>query len=130
MGGATVWRRVWLWAPLVVYMTAIYHFSSESDPLPYLTQHVWDKLLHTIEYVGLSILVFRALHGEGLKRWWAAVLTVLLVSTYAASDEWHQAFVPMRSSDVQDWMTDMLAGAIGAAGSMLFTRPSKRVFRQ
>ena len=63
MGGAAVWRRVWLWAPLVVYMAAIYHFSSESDPLPYLTQHVWDKLLHTIEYVGLSILMFRALHG-------------------------------------------------------------------
>ena len=130
MGDAAVWRRVWLWAPVIVYLTAIYHFSSQSDPLPELTQHVWDKLLHTIEYVGLSTLVFRALHGEGLNGWWSAVLTVLLVSTYGASDEWHQAFVPMRSSDVQDWMTDTLAGAIGAIGSLLFTRGSGEAIRQ
>ena len=130
MGGGAVWRRVWRWAPLVVYMTAIYHFSSESDPLPYLTERVWDKLLHTIEYVGLAILVFRALYGEGLNAWWSAALTVLAVSAYGASDEWQQAFVPMRSSDVHDWMTVALAGAIGAGASLLFTRGPGGATRQ
>ena len=103
-------------------MAAIFHFSSESHPLPMLTEHLWDKLLHTIEYVGLGILLFRALDGEGLDWRRSAILTVLLVSAYGASDEWHQAFVPLRSSDVYDWLTDTLAGVIGAAACVVFQR--------
>ena len=101
-------------------MAAIFHFSSESQPLPMLTEHVWDKILHTIEYVGLAVLVFRALDGEELGRWQSAVLTVIIVTAYGASDEWHQSFVPMRSSDVEDWLTDTVAGAIGAAAYVVF----------
>jgi VanZ family protein len=65
------------------------------------------------------MLFFRALHGEGLASSRAALLTVVLVSIYGASDEWHQGFVPLRQSDVQDWMTDTLAGAIGATACVL-----------
>ena len=54
--------------PPILYMAAIFHFSSQSDPLPVLTEHIWDKILHTVEYTGLAILFFRALHGEGLHR--------------------------------------------------------------
>jgi VanZ family protein len=109
-----------LWLPPLVYMAAIFHFSSESQPLPMLTEHVWDKILHTVEYVGLAVLVFRALDGEELGRWQSAVLTVIIVTAYGASDEWHQSFVPMRSSDVEDWLTDTVAGAIGAAAYVVF----------
>ncbi len=103
-------------------MAAIFYFSSESHPLPALTERVWDKLLHTIEYVGLAILVFRALDGEGLASFQSAIATVMLVSAYGASDEWHQLYVPLRSADMQDWMTDTLAGAIGAAAGVVFRR--------
>ena len=116
MGGAAVRRRLWLWVPVVIYMVAIFHFSSESNPLPVLTEHVWDKILHTVEYTGLAVLIFRAVWGEGASVVQAAIATVILVSAYGASDEWHQLFVPMRSSDVFDWMTDTFAGVIGAAG--------------
>jgi VanZ family protein len=109
-----------LWLPPLVYMAAIFHVSSESQSLPMLTEHVWDKILHTIEYVGLAVLVFRALDGEELGRWQSAVLTVMIVSAYGASDEWHQLFVPTRSSDVEDWLTDTVAGAIGAAAYVVF----------
>src|SRR5207244_10216743 len=40
------------------------------------------------------------------------LLTLVIVSAYGASDEWHQSFVPMRSSDVNDWFVDMLGGTI------------------
>ena len=83
---------------------------------------MWDKLLHTIEYVGLAILVFRALDGEGLGAWQSAIATVMLVSAYGASDEWRQLYVPLREADVRDWMTDTLAGAIGAAACVMFRR--------
>ena len=53
-------RRVLLWGPPILYMALIFHLSSESQPLPALTAHVWDKLLHTIEYAGLALLLARA----------------------------------------------------------------------
>jgi VanZ family protein len=124
------WTRFRLWGPVIVYMAAIFHFSSESHPLPALTEHVWDKLLHTVEYVGLAVLVFRALNGEGFGAWPAAILTVALVSAYGATDEWHQLFVPPRQADLQDWMTDTLAGVIGAAGCVLFYRGDRRARRE
>jgi VanZ family protein len=129
MDRQTASSRLWLWGPPIVYMAAIFHFSSESQPLPALTEHVWDKLLHTIEYTGLAILVFRALDGEGLQPWRAAILTVIVVSAYGASDEWHQLFVPMRDADVYDWLTDTLAGVIGSVACWVFStlvRPPRR----
>src|SRR5207249_439142 len=89
----TLPRRARLWLPPLIYMVAIFYFSSQSHPLPELTTRVWDKLLHTIEYAGLGFLVFRALSGEKLERWLAALLTVIIVSGYGASDEWHQLYV-------------------------------------
>ena len=119
-------HRVSLWLPPLVYMAAIFYFSSQSEPMPQLTEHVWDKLLHTIEYTGLAVLIFRAVSGEGVGKWTAAVATIVLVSAYGASDEWHQMFVPMRSSDVYDWLTDTLAGIVGAAVSLMFYRKDRR----
>jgi VanZ family protein len=110
----SVSRRVALWLPAVVYMWVIFHLSSESDPLPALTAHVWDKLLHLTEYGGLAVLVCRALLGEGLG-WRAAVAgTIVAASLYGASDEFHQSFVPMRDADVHDWLADTLGATAGA----------------
>ena len=107
-------RRAALWLPPIVYMGVIFHFSSESQPLPALTAHVWDKLLHLIEYGGLGALVCRALLGEGLG-WLAAIAgAIVAASLYGASDEWHQSFVPMRDADVRDWVADTLGGSAGA----------------
>ena len=61
-------RRATLWVPPLVYMGAIFHLSGESQPLPELTAHVWDKLLHLVEYAGLAVLLFRAVSGEGVGR--------------------------------------------------------------
>jgi VanZ family protein len=111
----SVSRRVSLWLPPLVYMLVIFHLSSESDPLPALTAHVWDKLLHLTEYGGLAALVCRALLGEGLG-WAAAVAgTIVAASLYGASDEFHQSFVPMRDADVHDWLADTLGATAGAA---------------
>jgi VanZ family protein len=110
----SVYRRALLWAPPVLYATLIFHFSSESNPLPALTSLVWDKALHTTEYAGLGLLLCRALRGEGV-RWWASmVLALLIASAYAASDEWHQWFVPGRDADVLDWVADTIGAAIGS----------------
>jgi VanZ family protein len=114
MGEPTGLRRARLWVPALLYMGAIFHLSSESNPLPSLTSHVWDKVLHLSEYAGLAFLLCRALAGEGLSWLAAAAVAVLATTLYGASDEWHQAFVPLRSSDIRDWFADSLGALIGA----------------
>jgi VanZ family protein len=75
------------------------------------------------------VLVFRALDGEGLGARRSAILTVVIVSAYGATDEWHQMFVPLRSSDVYDWMTDTLAAVIGATACGWWLLPRDRSVR-
>jgi VanZ family protein len=114
MPALSVSRRAALWVPPLVYMSIVFYFSSESQPLPAVTAHVWDKLLHLIEYGGLGVLLCRALLGEGLG-WLAAVAgAIVAASLYGASDEWHQSFVPMRDADIHDWVADTLGGMAGA----------------
>ena len=108
-------RRLHLWLPPLLYMFLIFHFSSESDPLPELTTRVWDKLLHAAEYGGLGLLICRAFVGEGISGIRAALAAIAVSSAYGATDEWHQAFVPLRSADVLDWLTDGAGSTIGAA---------------
>jgi VanZ family protein len=121
-------RRAGLWLPPLVYVMAIYYLSSQSDPLPVLTANVWDKFLHAAEYGGLGILVCRALIGEGVGWIRAALIAVVVSSAYAATDEWHQSFVELRSADVQDWLTDNVGATIGAGSYAMIAagrRPKK-----
>jgi VanZ family protein len=107
--------RAWLWLPPLVYMLLIFYLSSEPAPLPEITTRVWDKLLHAIEYGTLALLFCRAIIGEGYGRLAAIGLAFVFTSAYAASDEWHQLFVPYRSSDLYDWVADSIGGGAGLA---------------
>ena len=132
-----LWRHVVAWAPAVIYAAFIFHFSSETNPLPMLTENVWDKALHAIEYAGLALLVSYAWQAEGIGRGWALVLAIGVTTLYAASDEFHQFFVPGRDSSVLDWTADAIGGAVGAAlfaivnakrGRSPFYIPRKKVY--
>jgi VanZ family protein len=112
-------RRLWLWLPVALYLGLIFYLSSLANPLPVLTQHVWDKLLHATEYAGLGVLLVRGLRGEGMPWRTAVLLAMLLASLYGASDEWHQSFVPGRDSDVNDWYADTVGGGLGALAGLL-----------
>src|SRR2546422_3108084 len=96
MGSAAPPRanRLLLWVPPIVYAALIFYFSSQSDPLPALTEAVWDKALHAIEYGGLAVLLCRAWRGEGYGWPAACAFGVFVACAYALSDEWHQGLVP------------------------------------
>jgi VanZ family protein len=98
-----------------IYAALIFHFSAQSNPLPVLSENVWDKALHTVEYAGLALLVSRAWQEEGVGRGWALVLAIVVTMLYAASDEVHQLWVPGRDSSVFDWSADAIGGTAGAA---------------
>ena len=75
------------------------------------------KIGHLTEYAVLAILVWRALHltKNNLPPWsWPKVGgTLLVVFLFAASDEFHQSFVPTRTPQVSDVLIDTAGGAIG-----------------
>lgn len=101
-----------MWAPVAAYMLLIYAMSSLQQ-LPQTPGPFTDKHWHALEYGGLAALWVRALAGG---RWTGLSVRVCVAAVgaallYAASDEWHQAYVPGRDSSL--W--DLLADAVGAS---------------
>lgn len=70
------------------------------------------KAAHFSEYAVLGLLAARAFstssHSLLRLRWFVASL--VLVSVYALSDEFHQSFVPSRTASVYDSMIDIAGG--------------------
>jgi VanZ family protein len=86
-----------------------YQSSMTSAPLP---GGMNDKVAHASGYALLGILVARAFAGGFFRSLdtGAAASSVAITVLYAASDEWHQRFVPGRTADV----ADLAADAVGA----------------
>lgn len=76
-----------------------------------------DKVAHTGLYTILGLLVARAFIEGDLSRFtqWVFILTVVITSLYGISDEFHQSFVPGRTPDVYDWITDTLGALLACA---------------
>jgi len=64
--------------------------------------------------------------GEGPWLWREARLALLIVALYAASDEFHQCFVPTRTGLVSDVFVDTAGGAAGLLALWAFGRRQKR----
>jgi len=69
------------------------------------------KAGHLSEYGVLGLLLWRALRqtrlgASGKTPWKTAVTALVLSAAYAATDEFHQSFVPTRMASVRDVMID------------------------
>jgi VanZ family protein len=75
------------------------------------------KAAHLTEYAFLAVLLWRGLRREHWLRtrweWQTALRVLLLVALYAASDEWHQSFVPNREASVIDVLIDTIGAGAG-----------------
>jgi VanZ family protein len=73
---------------------------------------------HVTEYALLGILLWRALR-KPLRNdprpwsWGVALWALMLAGLYAASDEFHQSFVPTRWGSYQDVVIDVMGAAAG-----------------
>jgi VanZ family protein len=102
------------WLAVAGWMALIFFFSSQpqlpSPPDPW-ADLIFKKGAHFTVYAVLAVLFRRALReGRGI---WA--LSWVLAVLYAASDEWHQSFVPGRHPQ----LTDVLIDACGAVTGLL-----------
>ncbi len=108
-------RLLSLWGPVVLWCGVIFFFSSVPDLSTGLG--MWDLVLrkgaHAFEFGLLAWLVWRALEGHGgmpvPRRFW---LTLGFCVLYAASDEWHQGFVPGRVPSGLDVALDGLGAGL------------------
>jgi VanZ family protein len=117
-------RLVWL-LPALAYAGFIFWLSHQPNPLPALTGRFADKLLHAVEYAGLAGLLALGLSHLGplgLRR--AVLLAVALAAAYGASDELHQAFVPLRDASALDWVADASGAVVGGILAVPFLRRS------
>lgn len=74
------------------------------------------KAGHLTEYALLAILLARALLAScsaRLRRPVVAALALGIAVLYAASDEWHQSFVPSRTASAGDVVIDAMGALLG-----------------
>jgi len=81
------------------------------------------KLGHLTEYAILAMLLWRALRSG--TRWQMKMSILFLVAAlasaiFAASDEFHQSFVPSRTASPNDVMIDICGALIGLLTCLMF----------
>jgi len=107
-------RFLYHWAPVIFYTALIFVFSSFALTVPKGS----DKIIHILEYALLGFFMTRALLLTwNISKGWGIFLGTLATAVLGALDEFHQLFVPGRSSTVGDGLAD-LGGAL--LGSLLF----------
>ena len=89
------------------------------------------KCCHLAEYGVFALLVWRALKASktDLPTWsWPRVGgTLLIVFLYAATDEFHQIFVPTRTPRVTDVLIDTCGGALALFGLWIWNRRKRHL---
>lgn len=134
------------WLPPLLWMALIFSASSDAHsyehssrlvepflrwlfpkmPQPQIEtiHHILRKCCHLTEYAVLAVLIWRVLNQSKnkLSSWsWPRILgTLLVVFLYAATDEFHQKFVPTRTPLVSDVLIDTAGGVIGLLALWIF----------
>ena len=115
------------WIAVASYMALIFVVSGasfRSDLFEDAQKIHADWLVHVVEYSVLGFLLSRALKRSARRLRgtfiYAAVLAIGVA--YAASDEYHQSFVPSRDASLHDGLADTAGLALGA---WLWTRRQK-----
>ena len=142
------------WLPVLVWMAVIFTGSSDShssehssrffEPFlhwlfPQMSQehievvhYFFRKCCHLTEYGVLALLAWRAVQAAktDLPKWsWPKVGgTLLIVFFYAATDEFHQSFVPTRTPHMTDVFIDTCGGALALFGLWIWNRTRKTPF--
>jgi VanZ family protein len=71
------------------------------------------KAAHVTEYAILTGLLFRALRGVVGGFWWRAAIAFVPALIFAPVDEYHQSFVPSRTSSPYDVLIDYCGAILG-----------------
>ena len=111
--------------PAVVWMLFIYFLSSIPGPkLPPVSFPYVHLIAHLVEYSAVGFLLVCSFSNSiGTTKWiFAAGMAFVIVSLFAASDEYHQTFVAGRNGEMNTVFLDMLFSVFGMGFYGLFRR--------
>ena len=113
MTATTFAKRLDPWAPPLVLMAVIFAFSAQPDLNSGLgtIDLIGRKIIHASEYGLLTFLWWRALRTVAKPDTAIAAAAALAVA-YAATDEFHQHFIPGRHGTPVDVLIDATGVAI------------------
>ena len=93
-----------------------------------LVDHPIRKTAHAMEYAILGFLVFGALYSSSMRWYLQGLIAWGIATLYAASDEFHQLFVPGRSGEFKDVCIDSVGVIIGVLiGLLIFSKHYKNI---
>lgn len=86
------------------------------------------KIGHFTEYAILAALLWRGLSGtfNTAGKTILALSTFVVAAAFAASDEFHQSFVPSRTASVHDVMLDCIGALVAVLFCVMFARARSR----
>ena len=109
-------KKIFLWTIVVSYASIIFLVSSiEGSEIDTGPPGI-DKLLHVIEYLILSFLLYASFKKSSnkIKNTTIFLLSFSISALFGISDEIHQLFVPNRYFELLDILSDSLGSLIGA----------------
>lgn len=110
-------KKIKYWLPAVVWASLIFYMSSRSSIKTvdvYWQDFLLKKIAHFTEYFIFSVLIYRALSNTtNFSKKKSLVLSFIITVVYAASDEFHQSFIPGREPQIRDVAIDSI-GSISA----------------
>lgn len=106
-------KKILVFLPAFLYYSLIFYFSSRSISLKAYIPFM-DKAIHLIEFAILGFLLsFGHFLSSRSRLKLRAYLTLLSGALLGALDEFHQYFVPGRSTEILDWVSDVLGVLVG-----------------
>jgi len=137
-------RLVSKWMPVIVWMVLIFAGSTDALSAEHTSRFLvpflhWlyptisfqmivaihftlRKIGHFTEYAILATLLWRAWRGSftAMTKWTLAFGVFFVTATFAASDEFHQSFVPTRTASAHDVMIDCIGAFVAVAICLIF----------
>lgn len=108
-------KFVSLWLPPI--LLALFIFKLSNGTVPKASTDFWidfgaKKLAHITVYGTLTLLIYRALRGEGMERKKAIIWSLILATGYGVTDEFHQSFTQGREARIRDVGFDFLGSSV------------------
>lgn len=102
--------------PAIFWACVIFAVSHlPSYDIPSMVAAIDDVILHFLEYSVFGFLLAHAFVGPKNKLPWKRIIIAVVAGMiYAATDEFHQSFVPGRTPEISDFLADTI-GIISAS---------------